>query len=208
MRECLWQNSWHNPRLLTQKWRSMGANLWFPSPPVHVLNKNMRHYLIASTGKMWFIVPALCICYDIFKWWHVASLLFTNPTGSLWCGNDLSITDCTQQSSRWQRSVGLMPVLMSFRRLFRLSSYNYSRPIVTIVRSLHCNWWKWLMRYIKPYSVQPLCYFMYVNDFVAIKSYYFHAVFTRGQFWPSGIVVASVCVCVCVCPSIMSFSER
>ena len=24
-------------------------------------------------------------------------------------------------------------------------------------------------------------------------------VFTRGQFWPSGIVVACVCVCVCVC---------
>ena len=23
--------------------------------------------------------------------------------------------------------------------------------------------------------------------------------FTRGQFWPSGIVVACVCVCVCVC---------
>ena len=35
-------------------------------------------------------------------------------------------------------------------------------------------------------------------------------VFTRGQFWPSGIVVACVCVCVCVCmcvcPSIMSLS--
>ena len=28
------------------------------------------------------------------------------------------------------------------------------------------------------------------------------AIFTRGQFWPSGIVVACVCVCVCVsvCP--------
>ena len=28
--------------------------------------------------------------------------------------------------------------------------------------------------------------------------------FTRGQFWPSGIVVACVCVCVClfVCPSV------
>ena len=24
-------------------------------------------------------------------------------------------------------------------------------------------------------------------------------IFTRGQFWPSGIVVACVCVCVCVC---------
>ena len=24
--------------------------------------------------------------------------------------------------------------------------------------------------------------------------------FTRGQFWPSGIVVA--CVCLCVCPSV------
>ena len=26
--------------------------------------------------------------------------------------------------------------------------------------------------------------------------------FTRGQFWPSGIVVACVCVCVCVCVSV------
>ena len=27
-------------------------------------------------------------------------------------------------------------------------------------------------------------------------------IFTRGQFWPSGIVVACVCVCVCVCLSV------
>ena len=26
--------------------------------------------------------------------------------------------------------------------------------------------------------------------------------FTRGQFWPSGIVVACVCVCVSVCLSV------
>ena len=25
------------------------------------------------------------------------------------------------------------------------------------------------------------------------------SIFTRGQFWPSGIVVACVCVCMCVC---------
>ena len=29
-----------------------------------------------------------------------------------------------------------------------------------------------------------------------------HIVFTRGQSWPSGIVVACVCVCVCVCLSV------
>ena len=31
-----------------------------------------------------------------------------------------------------------------------------------------------------------------------------HAIFTRGQFWPSGIVVACICVCVClsVCQSL------
>ena len=29
-----------------------------------------------------------------------------------------------------------------------------------------------------------------------------HTVFTRGQFWPSGIVVACVCVCVSVCQSV------
>ena len=35
-------------------------------------------------------------------------------------------------------------------------------------------------------------------------------IFTRGQFWPSGIVVACVCVYVfvSVCPSIMSLSMR
>ena len=32
------------------------------------------------------------------------------------------------------------------------------------------------------------------------------SVFTRGQFWPSGIIVACVCVCVSVCPSIMTLS--
>ena len=29
--------------------------------------------------------------------------------------------------------------------------------------------------------------------------------FTRGQFWPSGIVVACVCVCVCVCLSVCPY---
>ena len=31
-----------------------------------------------------------------------------------------------------------------------------------------------------------------------------HFFFTRGQFWPSGIVIAYVCVCVrvCVCQSV------
>ena len=27
----------------------------------------------------------------------------------------------------------------------------------------------------------------------------FYYVFTRGQFWPSHIVIAGVCVCVCLC---------
>ena len=33
---------------------------------------------------------------------------------------------------------------------------------------------------------------------------YFQCLFTRGQFWPSGIVIACVCVCVrvCVCQSV------
>ena len=39
-----------------------------------------------------------------------------------------------------------------------------------------------------------------------------YPIFTRGQFWPSGIVVACVCVCVyvcvSVCPSIMSLSVQ
>ena len=34
------------------------------------------------------------------------------------------------------------------------------------------------------------------------------SVITRGQFWPSGIVVACVCVCACVCPSIISLSVQ
>ena len=31
------------------------------------------------------------------------------------------------------------------------------------------------------------------------RSTFYHLVFTRGQFWPSGIVVACVCVSVCPC---------
>ena len=34
------------------------------------------------------------------------------------------------------------------------------------------------------------------------------SVFTRVQFWPSGIVVACVCLCVRVCISITCFSAR
>ena len=38
----------------------------------------------------------------------------------------------------------------------------------------------------------------------------FICVFTRGQYWPSGIVVACVCLCVCVSVrvSIKSLSAR
>ena len=43
-----------------------------------------------------------------------------------------------------------------------------------------------------------------------IESNQVQLIFTRGQLWPSGIVVACVClcVCVCVCPSIISLSGR
>ena len=36
------------------------------------------------------------------------------------------------------------------------------------------------------------------------EKYSLHLIFTRGQFWPSGIVIACVCVCVrvCVCQSV------
>ena len=38
---------------------------------------------------------------------------------------------------------------------------------------------------------------------IPVKPYFF-LIFTRGRFWPSGIVVACVCVCVClyVCLSV------
>ena len=49
-------------------------------------------------------------------------------------------------------------------------------------------------------------------QFLFVVYYMDFCIFTRGQFWPSGIVVACVCVCTCVCvsvcPSIMSLSER
>ena len=47
-----------------------------------------------------------------------------------------------------------------------------------------------------------------------ILYYAIYFLFTRGQFWPSGIVVACVCVCVCVsvclsvCVSITCLSGR
>ena len=34
-----------------------------------------------------------------------------------------------------------------------------------------------------------------------LKTWTLHIIFTRGQFWPSGIVIACVCVCVRVCVS-------
>ena len=42
------------------------------------------------------------------------------------------------------------------------------------------------------------------NVGVAASLRWFHVVFTRGQFWPPGIVIACVCVCVCqsVCQSL------
>ena len=36
---------------------------------------------------------------------------------------------------------------------------------------------------------------MYINEYLIHEHSY---IFTRGQFWPSGIVIACVCVCPCV----------
>ena len=43
-----------------------------------------------------------------------------------------------------------------------------------------------------------LAYFSCISDIFFTK-FQTLSFFTRGQFWPSGIVVACVCVCVCVC---------
>ena len=40
---------------------------------------------------------------------------------------------------------------------------------------------------------------MGANLISRLSIFFFVFVFTRGQFWPSGIVIACVCVCVCVC---------
>ena len=48
---------------------------------------------------------------------------------------------------------------------------------------------------------EHICVF-FMFQLVTIQSVWFRVVwpvFTRGQFWPSGIVVACVCVCVSVC---------
>ena len=40
------------------------------------------------------------------------------------------------------------------------------------------------------------------NTVLQRDGHFDQAFITRGQFWPSGIVVACVCVCVCVCLSV------
>ena len=41
----------------------------------------------------------------------------------------------------------------------------------------------------------------YTKCYALIRPVWWYFFFTRGQFWPSGIVVTCVCFCVCVCPS-------
>ena len=52
---------------------------------------------------------------------------------------------------------------------------------------------------------------MYSTSDAIVKMYFFY-IFTRGQFWPSGIVIAPVCVsvsvCVCVCINHLLVRER
>ena len=42
------------------------------------------------------------------------------------------------------------------------------------------------------WSVEDPSYVLSVNCTIG-------SIFTRGQFWPSGIVIAGVCLCVCAC---------
>ena len=54
--------------------------------------------------------------------------------------------------------------------------------------------------------VLQLPYFDVWNSVLNVAKYSCTLIFTRGQFWPSGIVIACVCVCVrvcvCVCQSV------
>ena len=56
-------------------------------------------------------------------------------------------------------------------------------------------------RSLPPYDVtRPQ--WVNLSLFLDYNLQWFSIIFTRGQFWPSGIVVACVCVCVCVCLSV------
>ena len=62
--------------------------------------------------------------------------------------------------------------------------------LATMVRFILEVWW---------YSFPPLnSYALHPNKYAHCSC--FVVIFTRGQFWPSGIVVA--CVCLSVCPSV------
>ena len=50
----------------------------------------------------------------------------------------------------------------------------------------------------------------YFSGLITYPDVFQTLIFTRGQFWPSGIVIAPVCVSVsvCVCVSITCLSAR
>ena len=87
---------------------------------------------------------------------------------------------------------------------------------ITLTKDDPINWFTFLFQGISELSIQvlcwlitnPLCHVVWGcnkdKSLTAVLFSVYTYVFTRGQFWPSGIVVAWVCVCVClsVCLSV------
>ena len=105
----------------------------------------------------------------------------------------------------------------------------YANPSVAFITVLWVEWLVWRESSVGPWdclrcweylrktstnqnfqSSKACCSEKYYNTRYKIFVGQTRVIFTWGQLWPSGIVIACVCVCVyvCVCPSIITLSRR
>ena len=92
-----------------------------------------------------------------------------------------------------------------------VGDHNSARMTTNETIVSQCGFGMWCYRKLPAAVIDWIFYGLHINMLWGMVEHaknvlLWVVIFTRGQFWPSGIVVA--CVCVSVCPSIMCLSER
>ena len=124
---------------------------------------------IDCTDKHVVYYSVLCICYDYFTLWSLASSLFTGAEQSLW--SRPCIRWLHWRFSAWRHLVQLGTAVALLQWLFRPDACTNINHVFAIVRPLQCNQCQDSMRQINPNGFQSLCYSMHDYDFVAINIY-------------------------------------
>ena len=159
------------------------------------------HYL-----NQWWLLILFCIIDLLLKVWCNITLLKMSGSFPRFSVTNYSISN------------HFLKLSIDSQRAWLICTLQWSGLDFPLVNSIHveieydfCTEVGILDRYI--YDKNELswpCKFITHKTSVVVMTFLIKNIFTRGQFWPSGIVVACVCLCVCpsVCASITSLSTR